>query len=273
MKQTKFTARKRIMASASMLVISAVMLSTSTYAWFTMNKDVTVDGFQLTAKADSTYLIIGPESTVAGLQAKNRIDYSFSPVAALRVFPSAHKDALADTTSAAATSSVTTDAGTETIMTNWYYKYAEVPTASAAKATEPERTIADSVFATDYVLHRTVYVTLAEGSQAATNLRCTGATFTMTDDKSGSAETNNAVTVVVTSATAKDEEDVGSNFTLRNTVLATDVTDQTVIPLDIWIYYNGNDASVYTNNIKNLEGATLELTFTVDYDASMNNNP
>ena len=262
MKQTKFTARKRIMASASMLVISAVMLSSATYAWFTMNKEVTVSGFELTAKADSTYLIIGPESTAAGLQAENRIAYAFSPVESLRVFPSAHTSAVTNTTTAGASAN--------DVMSNWYYKYAEVPTASAAAATEPEREIGDDVFESDYVLHRTVYVTLAEGSQQATNLRCTDATFTMINDRTGTTETIDGVTVLVTSTTAKDEEDAGSNFTLANTQLAATVDDQTAIPLDIWIYYNGNDASVYTNNLKNLEGAQLELTFEVDYAATMN---
>ena len=49
MKQTKFTARKRVMASASMLVVSAVMLSSATYAWFTMSREVEVQNIQLTA--------------------------------------------------------------------------------------------------------------------------------------------------------------------------------------------------------------------------------
>ncbi len=49
MKQTKFTARKRIMASASMLVVSAIMLSGATYAWFTMSREVEVQNIQMTA--------------------------------------------------------------------------------------------------------------------------------------------------------------------------------------------------------------------------------
>ncbi|MBR6046246.1 MAG: hypothetical protein IKP47_11480 [Ruminococcus sp.] len=262
MKTTKKSkASRKLLPAIAMLAMSATMLATSTYAWFTMNTTVTVDGFKLTAKADSTYLIIGPESTVTGLQAENRKEYTYAASAAeLEVFPSAHTNAVTNTTTAGATA--------DDKVTNWYYKYADVPTASAS--TSAARDIADDVFETDYVLHRTIYVTLAKGSEDASNLRCTNAEFTTTNVKTGEAETFDAVTVLVTSATALDEEDAGSNFTLGNTVLAATVTDQAVIPLDVWIYYNGNDASVFTNNVANLEGATLALEFQVDYTPAMN---
>lgn len=258
----KNSAKRRLLSAAGMLAISAAMLSSATFAWFTMNKTVTVDGMQLTAKADSTYLIIGPENTAAGLQAQNRKDYTFNPATSLEVFPSAHT---VDVTNTATASAITAgaSAGDPSTVTNWYFKYADAPTASAA--TENARLIDSEKFNTDYVLHETVYVTLAKGSESATNLRCTNAEFTMTNVKTGESETNDAVTVLVTSASGKDEEDVGSNFTRTGAQLAASVDDQTAIPLDIWIYYNGNDNSVYTNNVANLEGAQIKLTFDVDY--------
>lgn len=251
MKKTTFNPGKKIMASASMLLVSTMMLSSATYAWFTMNTTVTVDGMTLNVKADSTYLIIGQSSELATLQnasTGNLKDITINPAASLTVFPSAHKAAVTNTTTA----------GT---VGNWYYKYAESPTASAAAATETERTIDSAKFNTDYVLHETVYVTLAEGSEAASNLRCTGVTF-------DGQNVSDAVTVLVSTASAIDEEDKGSNFTLGNTQLAATVTDSAVIPVDIWIYYNGNDDSVYTNNKASLKGASVALTFEVDYAAT-----
>ena len=44
---------KRIAASATMLAVSAAMLGTSTYAWFTMNKTVEVKGLKMQATASS----------------------------------------------------------------------------------------------------------------------------------------------------------------------------------------------------------------------------
>lgn len=48
---------KRIAASATMLAASAAMLGTSTYAWFTMNKEVQVSGLEMKTKVGSNLLI------------------------------------------------------------------------------------------------------------------------------------------------------------------------------------------------------------------------
>lgn len=58
MKKTNNNApMKRIAASATMLAVSAAMLGTSTYAWFTMNKEVQVNGLALRTKTSSNLLI------------------------------------------------------------------------------------------------------------------------------------------------------------------------------------------------------------------------
>lgn len=58
MKKTNNNApMKRIAASATMLAVSAAMLGTSTYAWFTMNKVVSVTNMQVRAKTEEGLLI------------------------------------------------------------------------------------------------------------------------------------------------------------------------------------------------------------------------
>jgi hypothetical protein len=53
----KTSARKKLLPAFGSLMISAAMLSTSTYAWFTMNKDVEVKGMQMKAQAEKGILI------------------------------------------------------------------------------------------------------------------------------------------------------------------------------------------------------------------------
>ena len=53
----------KIVSAAAMLAVSAAMLSTSTYAWFTMNKEVKVQNLSVQAKAEGGLLI----SEVAGV--------------------------------------------------------------------------------------------------------------------------------------------------------------------------------------------------------------
>jgi hypothetical protein len=48
---------KKLLPAVGMLAISATMLGTSTYAWFTMNKDVEVTGMEVRTKVGSNLLI------------------------------------------------------------------------------------------------------------------------------------------------------------------------------------------------------------------------
>lgn len=53
----KASAKKKLLPAAGSLLISAAMLSTSTYAWFTMNKEVKVTGMEVKAHAEEGLLI------------------------------------------------------------------------------------------------------------------------------------------------------------------------------------------------------------------------
>lgn len=53
----KNSATKKLLPAVGMLAISATMLATSTYAWFTMNKEVQVTNMVVQAKADQGLLI------------------------------------------------------------------------------------------------------------------------------------------------------------------------------------------------------------------------
>jgi hypothetical protein len=53
----KNSAMKKLVPAAGMLALSASMLATSTYAWFTMNKEVSVTGMTLQTKVGSNLLI------------------------------------------------------------------------------------------------------------------------------------------------------------------------------------------------------------------------
>lgn len=55
MKKSK--TNKKLASAAAMLLLSAAMLGTSTYAWFTMNKEVTVTGMKLKATAEQGLVI------------------------------------------------------------------------------------------------------------------------------------------------------------------------------------------------------------------------
>lgn len=57
---------RRILVSVAMLLLSAVLLSSASFAWFSMNTTVEVDGIEFEAYSDSLFLEISATSTTAG---------------------------------------------------------------------------------------------------------------------------------------------------------------------------------------------------------------
>ena len=49
--------KRKLIPAIGMLLVSATMLATSTYAWFTMNKEVEVRNLTVQAKAEGGLLI------------------------------------------------------------------------------------------------------------------------------------------------------------------------------------------------------------------------
>ncbi|MCR4889956.1 MAG: hypothetical protein K5979_12370 [Ruminococcus sp.] len=62
-KKTGFSPTKKIFSAAAMLAVSASMLATSTYAWFSMNTQVTAKGMQVKAKAEGGIVISNDAAT------------------------------------------------------------------------------------------------------------------------------------------------------------------------------------------------------------------
>lgn len=67
----KNSTMKKLIPAAGMLALSASMLATSTYAWFTMNKEVAVTGMQVNTTVGSNLLISHDTLTAADANAEN----------------------------------------------------------------------------------------------------------------------------------------------------------------------------------------------------------
>ena len=256
---------KKLFVSIMTLVLVVMALSTSTFAWFSMNTQVNAEGMQISVKSDSTYLLISntlvnnAAPTAANIQAENQgkgnITVNLGIAAdACSVYPSAHR-ATGDNVTLAG-SDVVEDTESASTVGNWYTRVADFATASAST----KAATALSSF-TNYVLHETVYLTLAAGSQDATNLVVEQLTIAAKDEATGNSTTISPVKVLITSSSAAVELD--NAHTTSDTVLASAITSSTVVQLDIFIYYDGNDSNVFTNNVANLDGATIALRFGV----------
>ena len=265
----KNSAMKKLVAAILMLAVSAASLLGSTYAWFSMNKTVSVDGMSVTAKSNNTYLLINKtQSTSSGIQTAGLTEETFTDADAV-LYPASPALTEAEagylTTSGKTVSGAAiTTAGVQVnnpakaaAVTNWFTAYALAPGAATIDATTARQLTSFD----DYVLVKTVYLTVAAGSDGANNLTITP-TFTQT---TGGSDITAAKVLVTTSdggfanlSSANNGSPVdikGSNTTL---------TDTTVLTVNFYIYYDGDESPVYTNNMTNLKGAEFEFVFNVD---------
>ena len=248
---------RKLIPALCMLLVSALFVGTSTYAWFSMNTSVTATNMQVTAKSDSIYLLISNTSTDAdAIQTEGMTNVAIktekaaikpSALISAEQAPNAIKGVIDDYSSAA----------------SWYKAQAEAVSDSKQKDDTAE-TLTEAEFG-QYVQKFTYYFTLAKGSNNAQNLTANGCTFTIDETGlTGNAKTMSPVHILLVCGKNTAEFKVGDeNTTAKETVLASSVTDNDIVKVDAYVYYDGNDMNVYTNNVANLAGAKIDLSFSV----------
>ena len=253
--------KTQLLAAIAMVLVASIALGSSTYAWFASNSKVTADGLQVSAKSDNTYLLISntsSETTAAAVQSSGKTAVTETKAgAAVAVKPTAlitkatsvavHKDSISDYADPA----------------SWYQASAADVKASAVKEdTEKVLTTKDG-----YIVEYSYNLCLAEGSTVANNLKAT-CTFTKAATAGGNATTMNPVRVLLVCGTNTEEfkaSDAAAASGIAGTVtLADTVNDTTLTNVKVYVYYDGNDTAVFTNNSANLEGASISLSFGVD---------
>ena len=245
---------KKLIPAFCMLLVSVAMLGTSTFAWFSMNKAVSATGMQITAKSDSVYLLIMEgEKTAQEVQTNNSASAAATNPENTAMLPAAH-ETITKTEDAEAKEADTTT------YSNWYYQTAKKPTASAAETSTKTKLTTTSF--SQYVLEYTYTITLAKGSLEQGKLTAT-AKITKKNSETGPEKTIEPVKVLVTT-TQKAAEFTTTNMTTAQDLYAGSITDTTAIVVKVYIYLDGTNEKVYTNNITNLDGAQIDLTFNVD---------
>ena len=183
---------RKLIPAFVLLLISTAIMSSATFAWFSMNTQVTATGMQVTAKSNNTYLLIGDTwttdaaTTATNIQAVTPAQLTvpltvadsdadvFPAAPALTAEQAAYLPASTgkkvDGTAIATAGVQVTNNTTAAAVTNWFTATAEAPTAATMLAGSARQL---TTF-TDYVIVKHAYLTLAVGSNNAQNLTVTG---------------------------------------------------------------------------------------------------
>lgn len=241
---------KKLIPALCMLLVSAVLVGTSTYAWFSMNDNVTVTGLQVTAQTDQPYLIIGTgeNDTAPELQALPKkdpvegktVDLGVSANDA-KVKPVAHE--------------TLNNAEAAKVAGNWYWYNAEKTSAPDAAQGATKNTLTDM---TGYVITKTVYMTIVKETPALSDIE---ATVKITAAGTKNIDAAKVVLAVYSGATDKGVKEFDKTNTASIALGTGEVTSDTLIKVDIYIYIDGTNAAIFTDNAANLDTANIEITF------------
>lgn len=236
---------KKLIPALCMLLISAVLMGTSTYAWFSMNTTVTASGMQVTAKSDNVFLQISKttEFTDPATEAK------FTEKAT----------ALKPTTPAYASDKKSIE--------KWQYAYSTNPSDANVSASLTDIAQKD---VGKYVYSTTLNVKIAAGSTAtATNLvisgvSMTGATLDRNLNKALRVAVKGADGIQVYSYTTGEWAEDTTNS--ADALLASVTT--TASEITIYIWFDGKDPECKTVNATSLDTLNFTINFSVTANAA-----
>lgn len=254
---------KKLIPAFCAMLVSAAMLGTSTYAWFSVNKKVEASGMSVTALAETQYFVI---SNTAGTFVTN--DANKGQKLTLTENPTK-----VNPISFTAPGITTTTSGlTNVPANNWYtaqvdtydgltesgsVKYTSLETVGAAASGEKNATNVYSK--TEYFVSYTFYVGLAETSSdfsgylkfaagAATNgVKIAGIKVNGTTTASASEEY-----VAITDYTDADDtakKQLGYTAEEYKLVAKKDATPATYVTVVVYAFIDGTEANIKDSNI------------------------
>lgn len=236
---------KKLIPALCMLLVSAVMLGSTTFAWFSMNNTVTATGMEVAAKSDELFLTIKYGSTYD----ENHFEPTATSDAAKKeLLPVDH----GTVTGGTGTSTEITSAADMTDNTKWYYAYSDKNTVSSAKANTAKQ-VSDGNLG-KYIASETFTVGVYKNSGASqfANLNVT----------SVSIPADKGLVLVLVCGDKVITFKASGNFTDKTLTGATG-TESAIVTA--YYYIDGTNDKVFSDNAVNITG---KIEFTLSATAA-----
>ena len=234
--------KRQMTAAIAMVLVAGIALASATYAWFVSNNKVDATTTNISVQSNSAYLVIDTKKTTKD---------SISSVSA------------GDTVTPLYPAKIEKSSGNAL----WKSAYADKANAATMKA-GTEFTIddgtAEKAVSAGYAVKNTFYIGTGTYDGEFTNLHITGVTVdTATADDNKNL--GNAMRVLVVCGndwqvwSAAGEKLSSSEST--GTAFTTGVKKDQDATVDVYVYYDGDDANVYSDNLTNLTSNGVTITF------------
>lgn len=259
--------KKQLVAAIAMVLVAAVALASSTYAWFVSNNKVTAKTTSISAQSNSAYLLI-----------------------------EAGKKTTADSTTAATGTEQTTGEDTKLYPAQWAKNFAEDKTATGEKVYQFESAYAEKkdvatektgtrfavgtpaeAVTADYALLNTFYVGTGTYDGEFENLRVSNMEVTTTEATKGLKTGMRLLIMAYKDGEASPTSWVVAKYNDGATAAIEANSDGTTsdivykdkfgktngdVKIEIYAYYDGADENVKTTNLSKLVDCSATATFT-----------
>ena len=250
---------RKLIPALAMLLVSAIMLSTASFAWFASNNKVTAQDMTVTVQTTASFLEISSEETGTYLTYADATNKKYSTTDGKKGL---------DLVTARLADAEGADATTTKKVLTWLVGESGSTSSAKDENTNTSYRPATVDETTNYALVNSFFVKMSAGSTAdISNLIITGVEV----NELAKNNLKNALRVLVdgpdgiqvwTNTSGEWKPDTAnSDAVLANTV------SKSAVELKVYVYFDGDDTVAYTNNTYDTTGAQqvlgdLEVTVT-----------
>ena len=255
--------KKQMVAAIAMVLVAAVALGSATFAWFVTNNKVEATTSTISAQSNAAYMYI---------RNKNNADTnSTSDVADIKDNKELYPATWADHFDA--NGKKDGDADFTTVTYQFETATALDPKASAID-TNTRRAVGapDSNEVLDKYAVKNTFKVGTKGTKL-TNLIVdpTNNGISLVSEDNSNTQFDNALRILVKCGdnwVLCDKSGVIKSSSTDSNLLATEVTPEQEVEVDVYVFYDGDDAAIYTNNLGSLKDASkkIKVTFTATAD-------
>lgn len=243
--------KKQLVAAIAMVLVAAVALGSSTYAWFVSNNSVKGTTTTISAQSNSAYLVIDSKATsktstaIKALEGDNIALYPAT-------IDKSGTDAVWSSAYAETTSAATMKAGTK-------FKIDDGTAAKAEKA--------------GYAKLNTFYIGTGGYDGEFTDLKIDGLEVTVPATEENK-NLGNALRILAVNRESKAWQvwsAAGEQLysgTAKNEALAATVKKGADVIIDVYLYYDGDDANVYSDNLGKISADAGNNGVTITFEAT-----
>ena len=265
--------KRKLLGAVGMLTVSAAMLVSSTFAWFSLNKKVTASTMNVKAKSYNPYLLINEEQgdeAASGYSTSATLMESADDAVELK---------LVNPKTIAAAATMAWQEATAAVPSS-YEKNTEgfKDVTLVANSTNPHilekqnSTLTNDYYVLTYDLWfktsndtKATKLRLAEQTAAGTEADPKG--ITVTNVEAGKLEEAARILIVNQTNGAYALYDAGTGaITYSDTTnkLAAEVNNTTPLNLKVYMYFDGEDTAAFTDNAVDLKALVATMNFVVD---------